>query len=464
MTDAKADVPRVDIAVIGSGAAGLLAAIAARGAIDSRGAHLPATPDAPSVILLDSMEKPGKKILISGGGKCNLTNERVTHDDFVPAGARVVRNILRELPPEAMVRFINDAGVPTFAEPAGKIFPRPGYKARDVLDALMQRAATAGATFRFGHQVTRVEPHDRSGSKADGFVIDGMLRARRVIVATGGKSVPQTGSTGFGFDLARSLGHSLTEPQPALVGITCSGDTSAILAGLTIPAILVLRGRDSGKEHARVAGSLLFTHRGVSGPAGLDASLMYTLPANEPVTIEADFWTLADPAGPWAPYIDLPKPPGACLMPPPRATAPAAVESWLLEATKQNPKRTVGRTLATRLPRGLIEALVVDRDTTLAQLSAEARRRAARAVTAFDLAPDGTEGFRKAEVTAGGVPLAELDRRTLGSRITGDVHFCGEVVDVTGRLGGFNFQWAWASGYVAGRGAASGADSARQRE
>lgn len=452
----NAAVERYDIAVIGAGAAGLLAAIAARGAIADDGESLDAPAGAPSVALFDSMPQPGKKILISGGGKCNLTNERVTEHDFAPVGSKIVRSILREFPPASIVRFVEDAGVPTRIEPTGKIFPAEGRRARDVLEALQSTAKRAGVVFHFGRPIDHVERSDHGFHLGLADTTTPAAHATCIVIATGGRSIPKTGSTGAGYIFAEKFGHTIVTPKPALVALTSSHPAG--LAGLTIPALLQVRGT-TGKELARSAGSLLFTHQGISGPAGLDASLWRATASHPDAEVVADFWTLADPVGPWSAFRDLPKPPGACLAAPPAATDPSIVDTFLREQIAAHPKRRLAGALAERLPRSLVDALIENGDTPLAELRQEARRRAAAAVTRFDLGIRGDAGFERAEVTSGGVPLSELARRTLESRIAPGLYFCGEVVDVTGRLGGFNFQWAWSSGFVAGRGAARAIDT-----
>ncbi len=437
---------RVDVAVVGAGAAGLFAALAARGALRGDGHFEPAA-DGPSVALLDARDPPGRKILISGGGRCNVTNAIVTEADFRTESPNVVRAALRELPSKAVRRFFEERGVALAEEPIGKVFPEHG-RAKDVLRALLDAARACGVTPRFGAPVTRIA---RAG---DGWEVDGLL-ARRVVVATGGLSVPETGSTGFGYEVARAAGHTLVPPVPALVPLV--GSAGHGLAGVTLPAILSVVDA-AGREEARAGGSMLFTHHGVSGPAALDVSGAFERARADgrEVRVLADLWTLASRAGPFARYLEQPKPPGSCLHDPPRPTPPEELDRTLQDAAERGPRRRLGAFLTQRLPRSVVEALVPAAPKQFAQITREERRAAARAVTALDLGVTGTEGFRKAEVTAGGVPLAELVRRTLESRLAPGLHFCGEVCDVTGRLGGFNFQWAWSSGWLAGRGAAAG--------
>ena len=436
----------VDVAVVGAGAAGIFAALAARGALDARGGFRPPPGGAPRVLLLDTKERVGRKIRISGGGRCNATNAAVTDRDFDTDAPAVVRGVLAGFPVGAVRAFFRQRGVALAEEPIGKLFPREG-KADAVLAALLGALEEAGVETAFGAEVREVVPAARGWSV-------GGRPARRVVVATGGRSVPSTGSTGFGYGLAASLGHSVVPPVPALAALR--GGTPARLAGVTVPAILTVADLD-GRVLRRSAGSLLFTHAGVSGPAALDASVAVAraLADGRPFAVRADLWTPADPAGPWGPWLGLPKPPGSCLADAPAAAEPAAVERHLLDETRRDPRRTLGAVLAERLPRRLVEALVRAPATVLGRLVKEDRRAAAEAVAALDLRVTGTDGFDRAEVTAGGVPLRELHRVSLESRRAPGLHFCGEVCHATGRLGGFNFQWAWSSGFAAGRGAAA---------
>lgn len=433
------------MAVVGAGAAGSFAALAASGALGPGGEFEPLSPPPRRVILLDGQPRPGRKILVSGGGRCNVTNARVTAEDFSSQKPRIVRQILAEFPPEAVRAFFSARGVPLAEEPLGKLFPQGG-RAPQVLDALFGAVEKAGIRRAFGAQVGGI-------GREEGVFVVGGHRARRVIVSTGGRSLPLTGSTGMGYAWAQELGHTLVPTVPALTPLLA--DVPESLAGITVPVILRVEDA-SGTVLRRAAGSMLFTHRGVSGPAALDVSeaVERCLAAGTGFRVLADLWTLTDPQGPFARYLDGPKLPGACLPGEVHETSPRDVESAVLEATRRRSRRPLGAFLVPSLPRRLVEVLVPDAGVPLATLSREARQAAAQALASFDLKVRGTEGYAKAEVTAGGVPLHELDRRTMESRLAPGVHFCGEVCDATGRLGGFNFQWAWSSGFVAGRGAA----------
>ncbi len=430
---------------MGAGAAGVTAALAARGALDARGRLGVPGAGAPWVLLLDGQARVGRKILVSGGGRCNVTNASVRDRDFETGAPAVLRGVLAGFPPSSVRALFEARGVALHEEPVGKLFPDAGG-ARAVLAALLGALEEAGVERAFGEEVGEVA-REGPGWRAGGRV------AARVVVATGGLSMPATGSTGFGYALAERLGHRLVPPLPALTPLRAEVPRS--LAGITLPAVLTLSDGE-GRVLARTGGSLLFTHRGVSGPAALDLSLAVERRSRDggPFVVRADLWSPADPRGPFGPWRDFPKAPGSCLPDPPAPADPSAVEREVLAAARAAPRRTLGSLLGERLPRRLVEALVPAAETPLARLSREDRRRAAEGVAALDLRVAGTEGLARAEVTAGGVDLRELDRVTLESRLAPGVHFCGEVCDVTGRLGGFNFQWAWSSGFAAGRGAA----------
>lgn len=441
-------VSTTDVVVVGAGAAGLFAALAARGTLTEEGQLVPPPPGAPRVLLLDGQRQPGRKILISGGGRCNVTNAVVTEHDFTTTTPTLVRNVLRGFGVAQTRAVFDGLGVALQEEPLGKLFPVSG-RARDVLAALLRACDRAGIDSRFGTPVQRVAPRDDGAWEVDDEIAD------RVVLATGGRSVPATGSTGFGLELAMSLGHELVPTVAALAPLR--GTAGPQLAGVTVPVVLRVVDMDD-RERARAAGSLLFTHHGVTGPAALDVSeaVERANAAGERVQVLADVWSLADPAGPFGPHLAAPKLPGCCLAEPPAAIDAGELDRALGHWAASEPRRTVGAVLGDRLPRRLAAAVADRSDVPLGQLPRGRRREVARRLAALDLRVDDTAGYAKAEVTAGGVRLDELDRRTLQSQRAPGLHFCGEVCDVTGRLGGFNFQWAWSSGVLAGRGAGVG--------
>lgn len=467
MVDPRPPVVESDVLVLGAGAAGLMAALAARGAVTEHGEAAPVPADAPRVRLLDASTKVGLKILVSGGGRCNVTNESVDERDYVTDAPKVVRSTLLGFPPDAIRAFFESRGCPLYAEPLGKLFPVTD-RARDVLRTLLDAVEAAGATLETGADVVEVDRGD-DGRFAVTTADERTFVARRLIVATGGKSLPKTGSRGFGFELAGRLGHSVVPPLPALTPLRLAPDSPlAGLAGVTVPATLSVVPHGTPPEQvegrkfrplARAAGSLLVTHRGVSGPAALDVSgaAARALAEGAPVTVEADFVGLTAVDSAWAPYRDARKPPGACLSRSLdlRPIDLATLRSLFARILADDPHRSLGVLVGRLVPRSLGDALLgragLDPAAPPPAEGDGTWRRLHRALAHVDLRLIGTDGFEKAEVTEGGVPLRELHRATLESRIVPGLHFCGEVVHCTGRLGGFNFQWAWSSGFAAGR-------------
>jgi predicted Rossmann fold flavoprotein len=380
-----------DVAVIGAGAAGLMAAIAAARA----GAR---------VVAIDGAKKIGAKILISGGGRCNVTNEVVTAADF--NGSRnAIAKVLRTFDVAATIAFFEELGVPLKREETGKLFP-VSNRARDVVDALLRAA-----------EGVEIVPGMRVESIERGFVINGSLQADRVILAAGGRSVPKTGSDGSGYALARMLGHGVTPTFPALVPLVVEKrHWITELSGISVDVELAVKS-PTGRVLQRHRGSMLFTHFGLSGPVVLDISRHWI--ANQPATLSANF---------------LP------------SDTFESVDASLIAAAKRNPHATIGSVV--RLPDRLLAQLAPE--TTLGRLSKDDRRRIGRDLVDYTLPVIRDRGFEYAEVTAGGVPLDEVNVGTMESRICPNLYLCGEILDVDGRIGGFNFQWAWASGRLAG--------------
>lgn len=413
---------RVDVAIVGAGAAGLMTAITA--AREARA--LPAA-RAPRIALLDGELRPGKKILVSGGGRCNVTNRTVTPADF-HGDRRAVARVLARFGADDAVRFFDGLGVPLKHEPEfDKLFP-VSDDARTVLDALLAECARLGCPVRGGFRVRSAVAEE------GGFVVAsdaGAVRARRLVLATGGRSMPSTGSDGGGYGIARALGHTVGTTVPALVPLVLHPHPFPHLAGISFPAEIVVRAASSGEGRvaARVRGPLLVTHFGISGPAALDVSR---------------HWSTAAAAGA-PPSLRLSVFPGE---------EPADVERAWLDAARSGGARTVGSLLA-RLPHRIAQRIAgladVAPDRRIAELTRESRGRLLAAATALPLPVKDTRGFNAAEVTAGGVPLDEVDVRTMESRRRPGLHLVGEILDVDGRLGGFNFQWAWATGFVCGQ-------------
>lgn len=402
------------VAVVGAGAAGLMAAIAAREA----GA---------TVTLVEGTAHGGRKILISGGGRCNVLPAEAAPGRFVSAASRaLVRSMLLAWPlREQVAYFEHTLGVPLALEhESAKYFPASD-RARDVHEALLGRAASLGVERRFGAAVTSIAREGDTWRLTTG---DGELSTDRVIVATGGLSVPATGSTGFGFELARGLGHTVHPPFPALTPLTASPHRHADLAGISLQVAIDAR---SSRERASSTGGFLVTHRGYSGPAVLDVShvAVRSLEADGERAVLKVRWT------------------------------PLDRDAWTRELAEARGLVTsaVGRRLPQRLADTLVLEAGVPIDRPCAQIRRDERTRLLDALTAYALPWTGHEGYKPAEVTGGGVALDEVHRRTLESRRAQGLHFCGEVLDAFGPIGGHNFLWAWSTGHSAGRGAALGA-------
>lgn len=405
-----------DVAVVGAGAAGLTAAIFAAKA----GAR---------VIALDGVKKIGAKILIAGGGRCNVTHDVVRPADF-NGNRNAIAKVLRSFSVDETIEWFASMGVHLKREETGKLFPTTD-RARTVLDALLNEARSAGVELRTD---SRVETVHAPRASVPGFSI-GTIVAKRVVLATGGRSVPKTGSDGHGLEIAHSLGHTVTETFPALVPLVIEKEHwIQALSGTSAEVELSIR-RLSGRVVHRHRGSMLMTHFGISGPVVLDISRHWIAARREDASVSLVVNFLPD------------------------ETFESLDRRFVGEAGK-NPHATIDSILRGRLPARLIEAIrgPGTEERGPAKLSREERREIARAFTEFELPVAGDRGFDYAEVTAGGVPLSEIDLATMESRVCPRLFLCGEILDVDGRIGGYNFQWAWASGRLAGRAAAIVAD------
>jgi len=384
---------------------------------ETRGRGAPA-----AIVALDGAKRLGAKILVAGGGRCNVTHDSVDERAFAGSTPPAIRNVLRRFTVADTIRFFEELGVRLKREETGKLFPTSD-RARTVLDALLAAAASAGVELRHPWRVESLE-------RAEGaFVLRGpagTLRARRIVLATGGRSLPKSGSDGRGYELARALGHTTTARiLPGLVPLLLPlGSYVRALSGIAVPAALSVRG-STGKLLAHREGATLCTHFGLSGPAVLDISRHWLHARGD----DAGARLLVD----WLPAL------GA------RGLAP-------LHAAR--PGTTVRAGLRSALPDRLADALCreagIDGEIAFARLDRGARARLTETVRAQALPVAGDRGYSYAEVTAGGVPLSEVSLGTLESRRASGAYLVGEILDVDGRIGGFNFQWAWASGYVAG--------------
>lgn len=425
------DVPaQTEIAIIGAGAAGLMAAITA--------ARLGA-----QVHLFDGAKKVGAKILVSGGSRCNVTNVAISPSRFHGEGAPAfVSRILRAYSPDQTRQFFEEIGVPLKLEETGKYFPASD-SSRQVLGALLHAMHRAGAVLCSQTNVTGIVPSE------DGWKIEtsrGSVLARTVILATGGLALPKSGSDGRGFNFARSLGHSIVHTTPALTPLLSHDPHFALASGVTKPIRLRLHaGNDarSSKKLANYDGSFLFTHRGFSGPVALNLSrhIAHHRRQSEGASVFASL---------------LPE------------VEEAKEGQWWQEFVGRNAKKSVANALETLFSEKLVRAVLgranIISSLPLGRLSKsqnEALRRElfAAPLDVFDVAP-----YDKAETTAGGIALSEIEPATMQSRLHKGLFFAGEVCDVDGELGGFNFQWAWSSGVVAGRAAARHSRSGSQGE
>ncbi len=405
-----------DIIVVGAGAAGLMAAI--RAAESGR-----------RVLLLEKNRKPGVKILMSGGTRCNLTHatdNRGIVSAFGPPG-RFLHSALAAFSVKHTIEFFKAEGVATKVEATGKIFPISN-KALDVLDALLRRMHRSGAHLALGEPLRELEP------MAEGFrlVTPGrVLTARRVILTPGGQSYPGSGTTGDGYSLTARLGHTIVTPRPALVPVTVAADWVPALRGLTLPDTGV-RVLDGDRALAGGRGSLLFAHFGLSGPVVLDVSRFVSgHPTPTRLRLQLDL------------LPGMPEP---------------AVDEYLRTETAASGKKQLAAVLATHLPRSLCDTLLklvgLPPDRRAAALPRPDRLRLVTALKHLELPVRGTLGFAKAEVTAGGVALDEVDSRTLASKVVPGLHIAGELLDLDGPIGGYNFQAAWSTGWLAGQSAA----------
>jgi predicted Rossmann fold flavoprotein len=403
-----------DIAVVGAGAAGLATAIFLRRFNRAR-----------SVVLLDGAKKPGAKILVSGGSRCNVTNAVVTERDFWGGRSAIVRRVLRAFPVADTIEFFRSIGVSLHEEVNGKLFPDTN-RSRDVLDALLREADTLGASLMAGHRVVDVEPL----GGAFRIVTDrGDLRAGAVVLATGGESLPKTGSDGAGFAIARRLGHTIVPTTPALAPLVL-GEPSMHKALSGVAQDVELTIWIDGAADTRLTGALLWTHFGVSGPVAMNASRHWLRAKLEErrVAVSANFRP-----GNQFDHVDVD----------------------LQRLAVGTPKASVQTMLATMMPASVATAvlaqLAIDDRAPLAHFGRDDRRRLTRALVEWPLPILDSRGYNFAEATAGGVALTELHPATMASRVCPGLYCVGEIADVDGRIGGFNFQWAWSSGFVAGR-------------
>ncbi|MGB0681139.1 MAG: NAD(P)/FAD-dependent oxidoreductase [Magnetovibrionaceae bacterium] len=384
-----------DAVIIGAGAAGLMCAMTAAG----RGQR---------VCLIDHADRPGKKILISGGGRCNFTNLHCAADRFLSANRHFCKSALARFTQKDFLALVEKHRIPWHEKTLGQLFC--DTSAKDIVKMLLTECEAAGVDLWLNTSVTEV-------AKAERFRIEtdrGRLDARALVLATGGLSIPKMGATGFGHDLARQFGLGLTEVRPGLVPLTlCEEDKALVtpLSGVATPTVARI-----GKT--RFEEALLFTHRGLSGPAILQIS---------------SYWREGK-------SLSLDLLPGL------------EASTGLLGLKAEQPKLTLGQALARHLPNRLAAALADHHGPSgpIGQAGDKALRRVGAALNDWRLTPAGSEGYAKAEVTLGGVDTRGLSSKTMEAKTVSGLYFIGEAVDVTGWLGGYNFQWAWSSGHAAG--------------
>ena len=389
-----------DAIIIGAGAAGLMCALTA----GQRGRR---------VVLLEHTDKAGAKILISGGGRCNFTNLQIATERFISANPHFCTSALRRYTQADFVALVDRHGIAYHEKTLGQLFC--DGSARQIVAMLLAECAAGGVDVRVGQSVTSVE-------RTDQFRVEttaGTLTAPALVLATGGLSIPKMGATGFSYDMAQRFGLRVTATIPGLVPFTgafgadtATADYDATLAGVSLEVI-------ASFEKARFREHMLFTHRGLSGPAILQIS-SYWRPG-QAITLD--------------------------LLP---ATDAAA---FLIERKRSRPKASAQSVLADVLPARLAQAIAAVHlpATEMANMSDRALTACAGRLKAWDVRPAGTEGYAKAEVTVGGIDTRDLSSKTMEARAVPGLYAIGEAVDVTGWLGGYNFQWAWSSGWSAGQ-------------
>jgi len=425
-----------DVIVIGAGAAGLMAAISAA----ERGKR---------TLVLEKNRKPGVKILMSGGTRCNITHATDNRGIVAAYGhpGKFLHSALAAFSVQDTLDFFHAEGVATKAEDTGKIFP-VSDKASDVLASLLRRLERSGATLVLDESVIQMEktpsPTMSAANGGDSaFTIQTAARALngdRIILTTGGQSYPGSGTTGDGYRFARQFGHRIVPPRPALVPLTTNVHWVADLRGITITDVSV-RILEQEKSLIHRRGSLLFAHFGLSGPVILDVSRVVSAllpsPSGRGAGGEGEAVALTL-------EIDL-----LPMFPEPE------VRDWLRAESLASGKKQLAIVLAQRIPRRLCDVLLAEAELALdrkaAALTKEERTRLVGAIKHLRIPLTGTLGFKKAEVTAGGVALDEVDSRTMQSKLVPGLFLAGEVLDLDGPIGGYNFQAAWSTGWLAGK-------------
>jgi predicted Rossmann fold flavoprotein len=364
------------------------------------------------VLLLDHADEPGKKILISGGGRCNFTNIHTAPDRYLSANPHFAKSALGRYTAADFIALVDAYGIAWHEKTLGQLFC--DGSARQIVDLLLDECDKGQVTIGLGHDIRDVGYADNEFRLTVGNREE---RGAALVIATGGPSIPKMGATSFAYEVARRFGLKIVEPRPGLVPLTLGGDETLFRSLSGVATEVIAR---AGKASFREAA--LFTHRGLSGPAILQVS---------------SYWRHGQPVS-----IDF---------------LPGRGPDWLIAAKRTKPRASLTVTLASALPARLAETLAARLAEPLGlsgELGAATDKRleeAARRLADWQFNPNGTEGFAKAEVTAGGISTESLSSRTLEARQVPGLYAIGEAVDVTGWLGGYNFQWAWASGWAAGQ-------------
>lgn len=411
-----------DVAIVGAGAAGLMSAISAGRAAETKRSRL-------NVVLFDTRQKIGAKILMSGGTRCNVTNREVTISDFHGGPSHFVKHVFDAFDLEETLHFFKGIGVDLALESSGKYFPVT-HSAQTVLDALMREMRQVETRLMSGVRIKEV------GKQEDLFCLKGdegaLFLAKKVILTTGGLSYPNTGSDGIGYQIAKSFGHEIVPTFPALTPLLTPEKDWKTLSGISFDVKLSLF--KNGSKAAEYQDAFLFTHFGFSGPAALDISRYFASAKKEEnprifISFLPDF-------------------------------SEESLGSALKAIREKAPKNLIKNILAKRfsLPERFIEVFInkigIRSQKTIGQMSHECHRKLVHSLLHYPLEVTGVFGYKKAEVTAGGVDLKCVNFSTMESKVIDGLYFAGEILDVDGRIGGFNFQWAWSTGAVAGRSAA----------
>jgi predicted Rossmann fold flavoprotein len=393
-----------DVAVIGAGAAGMMCAAVA----GQRGKR---------VVLLDHAEKLAEKIRISGGGRCNFTNRVVKAEHFISANPHFCKSALAGFTPQDFIDLVDRHGIAWHEKHKGQLFC--DQSSEQIIDLLRNECVDAGVQWMMPCAVSEVKRTDSPHTQE--FVLQtdqGIVKCHSLVIATGGLAIPQLGATDFGLKLAREFGLKIIEPRPALVPLTFNGEQWRPLVDLAGLALQAVVSTGSGRHAPAFMEDVLFTHKGLSGPGILQIS-SYWQPG-EPIALDL------------APDSDM--------------------EALLIEA-KAGGRQQLGNLLGNFWPKRLSEQWLGELATSrIADLPDRTLRELAARIKGWSVVPNGTLGYKKAEVMRGGVDTRELDQRTMQAKAVPGLYFIGEVVDVTGWLGGYNFQWAWASGVACGRG------------